>query len=283
MQQFIVGLIVGLASALFVVFVFCKRASFAGRQTNDNRNKKDNQSEQVEQLSRLTGALAHEIKNPLSIIKINLKLVGEDLKELDVAGRSAVDKKQLSLYFSKAFRKIAVIEKETDRLEHILDGFLRYVDGAELKAGPMDINELVSDMIDFYSPQAHRYSMTIRQGLSSEPLVCRVNSDMLKQVLLNLFINAGQAVTAQGELIIRTFRQNDNAVIQVGDTGRGISPDRLGHIFEAYYSSGPKGSGLGLPTAKKIINAHNGSIDVTSQPGKGTLFTIKLPILTGQA
>ena len=81
--------------------------------------------------------------------------------------------------------------------------------------------------------------------------------------------------------MIKTERQNEYAVIRISDTGTGIAPDKLGHIFDAYYSSRPQGSGLGLPTAKKIVQAHNGSIDVDSEPGKGTLFTIKL-LLCGE-
>ena len=95
---------------------------------------------------------------------------------------------------------------------------------------------------------------------------------------MNLFINAEQAMNDGGELLIRTARQKPDAVIQVSDTGSGISSDKLPRIFDAYYSSRPQGSGLGLPTAKKIIEAHNGTISVDSEPGKGTSFTIQLPL-----
>ncbi|MHC4335333.1 MAG: sensor histidine kinase, partial [Planctomycetota bacterium] len=77
---------------------------------------------------------------------------------------------------------------------------------------------------------------------------------------------------------IRTDRHDDDAIIRVSDTGTGIDPDRLPHIFDAYHSSRSNGSGLGLPTAKKIVNAHNGTITVESEPGKGTSFTVKLPM-----
>ena len=133
-------------------------------------------------------------------------------------------------------------------------------------------------MIDFYSPQAYSRSVTIRQGLHPEPLVCRVDADMLKQVVLNLFINAQQAMSNGGELMIRTDRRDQDAVIQISDTGHGIAPERLPQIFDAYRSSRPRGSGMGLPTAKKIIDAHKGTITVNSEPGKGTSFTIRLPL-----
>ena len=133
-------------------------------------------------------------------------------------------------------------------------------------------------MVDFYSPQAYSRSITVRHSLYKEPLVCKVDPGMLKQVILNLFINAQQAMSKGGELMIRTDCQKKDAVIQVSDTGSGIAPDRLPHLFDAYHSSRPQGTGLGLATAKKIICAHNGTIAVASELGKGTSFTIKLPL-----
>ncbi|GAH65320.1 unnamed protein product, partial [marine sediment metagenome] len=213
----------------------------------------------------------------LSIIKINLKLISEDLKCSD-ADELGKDAERANRMFTRALRKIAVVEKETDRLEQILNGFLRYIGKTELQQASVDINSLIGDMVDFYSAQAHSHSIIIRQQLYEKPLVCRVDVDMLKQVILNLFINAQQAMGNSGELIIRTDRQKKDAVIQISDTGSGIAPDKLPKIFDVYYSSRPQGSGLGLPTAKKIIEAHNGTISVNSDLGKGTLFTIRLPI-----
>ncbi len=242
-------------------------------QDKIQRNK-DGQLDKLEELSKLTGELAHEIKNPLSTIKINLKLISEELEGSEY-GRSA---EQSDQGLKRALRKIAVIQKETDRLEQILDGFLRYINRTELQLSSVDINELISDMTDFYASQAHSHSITIRQGLYNKPLICKVDAGMLKQVILNLFINAQQAMSNGGELLIKTSRQKEEAVIQISDTGSGIAPNRLPNIFNAYHSFRPHGSGLGLPTAKKIVEAHNGTITVDSELGKGTLFTIKLPL-----
>lgn len=269
MLQFVGGFVVGLL-AVAVPFLL-KRV--AGTQSNGNNHRA-----QLEELSKLTGGLAHEIKNPLSTVKINLELVREELEDSSLAesGKIAADRDGPKI--TRAIRKLAVIQKETDRLEQILDGFLRYVDRTELQLASIDINELVSDIIDFYSPQAHSHSVTIHQGLYNERLICKVDVDMLKQVLLNLFINAQQAMSGGGDLMIRTDRREKDALIQISDTGSGITPDKLPHIFDAYYTSRPQGSGLGLPTAKKIIEAHNGSISVNSEPGKGTSFDIRLPV-----
>jgi two-component system sensor histidine kinase HydH len=273
-QQFIAGFVVALLGVVGGCVLFLGRKFFGrdtGRQIRGSGQDKNGHLKELEELSKLTGELAHEIKNPLSTIKINLKLISE---ELEGSGSVTGDRRQLE----RALRKMSVIRKETDRLEQILDGFLRYIDRTELELASVDLNALISDMVDFYSPQAYSHSITIRQGLFGEPLVCKIDEDMLKRVILNLFINAGQATSDGGELIIKTYREQKDAVIEISDTGCGIAPDRLARIFDAYYSSRPQGSGLGLATAKKIVEAHNGKITVNSKVGKGTSFTIKLPI-----
>jgi len=219
----------------------------------------------LEELSKLTGGLAHEIKNPLSTIKVNLKLIAE---EAPPAHQDS----------PRWLRKIAVVQKETDRLGQILDDFLRYIGKSELQTNSVDVNELISEMVDFYAPQARTNNVTIRLGLADTPLVCKIDRDMVKQLILNLFINAVQAMPSGGELIIRTRMLGPNALIEISDTGCGIEPDKIDKIFDAYYTSKPGGSGLGLPTARKIAMAHNGSISVNSQPGKGTSFTVSLPL-----
>ncbi|MHC4693855.1 MAG: histidine kinase dimerization/phospho-acceptor domain-containing protein, partial [Planctomycetota bacterium] len=149
----------------------------------------------VEELGKLTGELAHEIKNPLSSIKINLKLAREELEAAKSAQGGQTGGGHNGQEFTRALRKIAVIEKETDRLERILEGFLRYIGKTELQLASVDISSLVSDMIDFYSPQARSHSIIIRQQLYDKPLVCKADEGMLKQVILNLFINAQQAMS----------------------------------------------------------------------------------------
>jgi len=267
--QFAAGFVIALLGALSVLLLFVHR------KNSGIRAVKDAHLEQLEELSKLTGELAHEIKNPLSTIKINLKLISEDLQD---QARGQVTNEQ-DHRLARALRKIAVIQKESDRLDQILDGFLRYADRGELELAGTDINELVSDMVDFYSPHCYSRSITIRQGLFDEPLVCKVDAEKLKQAMLNLFINAQQAMNRGGELIVKTTRQQDDAVIQISDTGSGIAPQKLAHIFDAYYSSRPSGRGLGLATTRKIIDAHHGVITVDSIQGKGTSFTIKLPLL----
>jgi len=262
MRQFVTGFIIGLIIAVATVaFYFIRKRSAVATQD-------DSQAKKLAQLSKVTGGIAHEIKNPLSTIKVNLQLISEDLtNQASKAGD-----------LSRSIRKLSVVRKEADRLEQILNDFLRYADGMSPHLVSVDVNNLISDMVDFFTPQAYSHNVTIRQGLSEKKLICKIDENMLKQSVLNLFINAQQAMDNGGELIVRTCKNDGKAAIEISDTGCGIAADRLEQLFDTYYSSRRHGSGLGLATTKKIIELHKGSISVTSQVDKGTSFMIKLPI-----
>ena len=180
---------------------------------------------EVEGLGLLLGVIAHEIKNPLSTIKVNLRLVDEELQ----AGPSGDIEQRLA----RARRKLSVIDKETTRLEQILDGFLRYADRTQPRLSAVDLNPIIDDIIDFYLPQAMVHSITLRKSLHNEPLVCLVDADMLKQAILNLLINSQQAIGGEGEIMVRTAGDGQFAQIQISDTGKGIPAERLATFVRA--------------------------------------------------
>ena len=225
------------------------------------------QNSQLESLSKLTGELAHEIKNPLSTLKINVHLVQEQLQ-----------KNTSDPNIQRALRKLDIIQKEANRLQNILDAFLQYIGKPELQLGYTDLNEVLSDLIDFYSPQAQIHGITLRFTLYGQPLTVQADADKVKQVLLNMFINAQQAMPDGGDLMVQTDKVSGCARIRISDTGLGIAPDKQSRIFEPTFSTRSHGSGLGLATARKIIESHNGTVSVESEPGKGTAFTISLPL-----
>lgn len=276
MGSFIGGVILTLAIVVPVAAILWRR------QTRPPSSEQVRDSDTDSELSRLTGELAHEIKNPLSTVKVNLALAREALEDIDLVDvqGGVLEKSRHGL--SSAVRKITVIQKEADRLEQIVDGFLKYVRRPDLQLATVDLNELVGDMIDFYSPQAASHALTLRHTLAPGPLMCRVDAGALKQAMLNVFINAQQASEGGGELMIRTSRCKNRGVLQISDTGRGIPADKLSMIFRPYYSSRAGGTGLGLPTAKKIIEAHNGTITVHSEVEKGTSFTIEIPLVAAE-
>ena len=218
------------------------------------------------ELGQLVGGLAHEIKNPLSTINVNLKLLSEDL-----ARKDDEDHRRLSA-------RLETVRTETGRITEILDDFLRFAGKYELTLADVDLRQVIEESVDFFTPQAEASHMLLRSALPDEPLACRIDQNLIKQALLNLMINAVQASESGDELLIRLSRQRREAVIEVIDTGCGMSPGDLQKVFQVYFSTKPRGSGLGLPTTRRIVLAHGGQINVESEPDTGTRFVIKLPL-----
>jgi signal transduction histidine kinase len=255
----------------------------ARRQKEKQRRllRRTRRAEKLAELGTLTGHLAHEIRNPLSIIKINLQLLSEDIAGLAKNSDSVIsaDKIDSSLQrYHRQLRKIEAVTRETDRLTNTLNNFLRYAGRMEMHPGRYDVNEILDDLIDFYEPQALSKQVQVRRGLSELPAVCRVDKDLLKQAFLNLFINAVQVMGQGGELMIRSKLKSQLVLIEVIDTGPGIPPEEQEKVFDPYYTTRSDGTGLGLPTCRRIIEEHHGHIELHSEPGKGTCFTIELPL-----
>ncbi len=220
--------------------------------------------EQLARLGELAGGLAHELKNPLSTIKLNLQLLQEDISHLPGAETSRA--------------RTATLRKEVDRLGHTLDDFLRFAGRLELHTRPTRMNDLVRDLIDFFRPQAQAANVRLHASLCSDEPVCPLDPNLIKQALLNLMINAVQAMPNGGELIIRTHVDQERLYVDVADTGLGVTPGAAGHLFEAYFTTKKGGTGLGLATTRRIVEEHRGHISFTSEPGKGTYFRLDIPL-----
>jgi signal transduction histidine kinase len=221
------------------------------------------------ELGQLAGGLAHEIKNPLSTINVNLKLLAEDLARHDDETHR------------RWLRRLRSVQEEADRLKDILDDFLQYAGRYELDLAAIDLRRLIDELADFFSPQTEAAGVIMRTALPEAEVRCRVDPKLFKQALLNLLINAVQAMEAGGELLVKLSAQRGRGVVEVIDTGRGMAPEELGRIFDVYYSTKKHGTGLGLPTTRRIVREHGGAIRVESEPGKGTRFTIALPMAGG--
>jgi len=228
--------------------------------------------ERMRMLARLAAGLAHEIKNPLSTMAINLALLDEEWSRAkDGAEPSARDK--------RCQKRVHTLQREVKRLETIVDDFLRYARGGEINRAPHDLVALVRDVLDFVEPEdtlaGIRHHAELPFGL---PLVM-LDAGAFKQALLNLFVNARQAMTSGGELIVRMRREGNWVDVSVTDTGTGMTPEALERCFDVYWSTKKGGTGLGLPTTKRIVEEHGGRIGVVSEPGRGTSFSIVLPLL----
>ena len=180
-----------------------------GRRRGDSpqRPASSREAEQLVELSQLAGGLAHEIRNPLSTINVNLKLLSEDL-----ARRDDEDHRRWLL-------RLRGVQEEADRLRGILDDFLRFAGKVELTLETVDLRRLVGELTDFFMPQAEEVRVVLRTALPDKPVRCRVDANLLKQAMLNLMINAPQAMTAGGEMLIRLASDESLARIEVIDTG----------------------------------------------------------------
>jgi len=248
-------------------------------------------AERLAELGTMTGGLAHEIKNPLSTVNLNVQLLQEDLREV-AAALPAEDPSGEQL--TRAQRRLDSLARETNRVRDILEDFLRFAGRMRLDLQPTNINDVVKDLADFFEPQAQAAGVRIRTQFDASPAIAQVDAGLLKQAVLNLLINAVQAMSearqanppaAHGgcaELLIRTqIRKkvgHNELVLHVIDTGPGITPEKIAKIWQPYFSSKKNGTGLGLPTTRRIIQEHGGSIDVHSEVGRGTDFAINLPI-----
>jgi two-component system, NtrC family, sensor histidine kinase HydH len=227
----------------------------------------DNQRllDQYHEIAALAGGLAHEIKNPLSTIVLNMELLAEDFSDA-VTPRDR-----------RALNKINVVQRECQRLQNVLDEFLNFAKVRRIKLEPADLNDEVERMLTFFQPKANEGHIEIIRFLHPELPHVLLDCETFQAVLLNLAINAQHAMPGGGQLVVRTRPIRGGVALDLIDTGAGIDEETLPHIFEAFYSTKPNGSGLGLPTAKKIVEAHGGRILVESEPGRGTMFTIALP------
>ena len=232
--------------------------------TGDEKNRR--LMEQYTEIAALAGGLAHEIRNPLSTIRLNLGLLAEDFAEAPTPREQ------------RALQKIRTVERECQRLGDILDDFLRFVRAKPLRLVSCDLKQVVQEMIDFVTPQCSALGIEVVQYLHADPPPVLLDRELFKQALLNLLINAQHAMPHGGQIVLQS-RPVDGAVqLDVIDTGVGMDAETLEQLFRPFFSTRKDGSGLGLPTARKIIEAHNGTISVQSELGKGTQFTIKLPV-----
>lgn len=220
---------------------------------------------QYAEIASLAGGLAHEIRNPLSTMSLNLDLLKEDL----AAGESARERRML--------QKVGTLQKQCDQLEQLLEDFLQFVRVGSASPQPLDLNALVTEFMDFYQPQAKDLGIEISPHLAANLPQVDIDSRLFHQVLTNLARNAQEAMPRGGVLELQTYSRDGRVILDIIDTGDGMSPETQAKMFNAFYSTKKNGSGLGLPTVRRIVEAHRGTILCDSEAGRGTRFSISLP------
>ena len=222
-------------------------------------------------LGRLTAGIAHEVKNPLNAMMIHLELLRTKIRKgtLAAAPTPAVE---------AALEHVGIIETEIRRLDEVVQGFLKFTRPEDLRLQPVSLRALFDEIVHVVQPEAESHHVKISVEIPAS--VPEVNGDasMLRQAFLNLAINACQAMPEGGTLrLVCAPASRDRVEIRVEDTGVGIPPDHLGKIFDLYFTTKDHGTGIGLSMVFRIVQMHDGEIEVQSTPGKGTTFRMLLP------
>ncbi|RMG46864.1 MAG: hypothetical protein D6718_04865 [Acidobacteria bacterium] len=245
---------------LAVAFLYVLRMVHRVRRLEAEAQRAD----QLAALGTLASGLAHEIRNPLNAMNINLQLLEEGLAE------GVVDDESLSLLRSS--------RAEVQRLERLVKDFLAFARPASLQREEMEVEEIVRDVVAFLRPQfaSCGVELDFEQEEGTPPV--RIDSGQIRQALVNILQNALEVSSKGKRVLVRTGpTERGEARIEVIDEGPGIPPEKRERIFEIFYSEKPAGSGLGLPIARRAVDAHGGRIELESAPGGGSLFRIVLP------
>lgn len=218
-------------------------------------------SDRLATLGRLVTGLAHEIRNPVGIIKATVQVLEKEIS----------DRPELTEYTT-------IIKQQVDRQNQIITELLEFGRPRPKNVQPLDLNKLIRAVVAFTEPLLEQNKIDLKLNLRPNIPEIEADGEKLKQVLVNLILNAIQAMPDGGRLRITTLSRNGTVLISVRDTGHGISEDDIKHIFDPFYTTKEGGGGLGLAIAHQIVEAHGGEIQVRSYPEKGTTFIIALPV-----
>jgi signal transduction histidine kinase len=213
---------------------------------------------------RVTGGVAHEVKNPINAIVLHLQLLQNKLAQLDPDTRRHMD----------------IIGSEIHRLDRVVQTLVDFMRARELHLVEVDLRRLLEEVALLAVPDAEQHGVTIRRDIADEPLPIKADLDFMKQALLNVVLNGIQAMPQGGRLTVSARRDENAAVAEVCDQGTGIPQDVQDKIFELYFTTKKDGNGIGLAQTYQILQWHYGSVEFESTQGEGTRFRFRLPLAT---
>jgi len=211
---------------------------------------------------RVTSGVAHEVKNPLNAMLMHVELARIKLAKGD----------------TDVSPQMEIIASEILRLDRVVKTFLDFTRPVEMKTAEVSVDGFVSELADLARPQAQAVGVAVSAGLDAPGVTMVVDSDLLKQAALNIVVNAIEAMPQGGELRFESSLEGEEVEIRISDSGAGIPPEKREKIFQLYFTTKKKGSGIGLAMTFRIVQLHNGKIDFFSEPGKGTTFALRFPV-----
>jgi PAS domain S-box-containing protein len=247
------------------------------------------ESERVQALTLLAASVAHEIGNPLNALHIHLQLMEREVKKLKsgAGGSKLVSRPRSQNVIAEANtaeisvkleQYLDVAKGEINRLDYIITQFLQAIRPVPPQLKPDSLNDVIEKTLDLLRPELENRGLTVTTKLARRLAAAPLDATQMQQVLVNLIKNAMQAMTRDGTLTLQTGGNDDGVWVSVGDTGGGIPQEQINRIFEPFYTTKKKGSGLGLMIVQRIVRTHNGRIELESHVGRGTTFRIWLPL-----
>jgi signal transduction histidine kinase len=223
-------------------------------------------SRRLAAIGRLTAGVGHEVKNPINAIVVHLELMRNKLGDSD----------------HRAMRHLEVIESEIQRLDRVVQTLVDFSRPVELQLKEQDLRRVVSGVLMLASAELETRDIQLESDLPDRPVLAKVDSDLLKQALLNVVLNGAQAMAEGGQLKVRLSEDGRMAMLSIHDQGAGIPADVRDKIFDLYFTTKKDGSGIGLAMTYRIVELHNGSIEVESDTTHGTTFILRFPLISNQ-